>query len=385
MKKLLMFAILGIFVLGAVANATETRVMTMGDANRIVKDEANVMMFPQTITLYPKLLGAKICDGDFEQLYGHMQFSEASNPMALGFYFFNYNDDLPYMAPGELSGLDYNRLNVVFGTNMGENMVGAALEYDQASRKWEGDDNDTEYGFFRLGFTAGVTMMEDKLDVAGKIRMSSWTDIGADGEDNSEPSGNLMFALYGRYWMDPMGKWTLVPHFGFDASTEGAKAPESDDKMTRSEFNFDMGLGLNYDAAQDILMITDAGFNFRSRTDKTEIEGFDDVEDKEGWVVLPYIHHGLDAKVFKWLDFRAGVVTEWEMYTNEPEDGDKQTWNEVDTDFYLGAGFIWGNFMIDTELNPSFLNEGPDFIGGSEYDKASGDLFWTADLIYWLD
>ena len=55
MKKLLTFTVLCLFVLGSMAFATNTRVLTMGEANNIVKDEANIFLYPSTINYYPKL------------------------------------------------------------------------------------------------------------------------------------------------------------------------------------------------------------------------------------------------------------------------------------------------------------------------------------------
>lgn len=395
MKKLLILAVFGMFVLGSMAYATQTRVTTMGEADMIVKDEANVMWLPQTITMYPKLVGADVMYGELGRFYGHMMFQEDSdNPLVFGMYFYTYNDDLPIGAPDYVDdNLNYNRLDLLFGTKMGETPIGFGLEYDQASHSYEGDSQ-AEQTFFRLGMTFGATLMENRLEAGAKIRFSSWSDKDFDGDESIQPDGNMMLALYGRYWMDPMGKWHPVPHFGFMMDKEGTKGVDTNDKYSETVTAFDLGWGMNYDAGQDIMMVTDIGFNFQSENDKYEPETGSSTENKEGWFVLPYFRLGVDAKIFKWMDFRGGVVSEWESYTDEPEVGDKETFNEVFTSTYLGAGFHWGNFMIDVEVHPEFLENGPYFLSGERVgddyygypDKAPGDgIFSNVNLIYWFD
>jgi hypothetical protein len=398
MKKLLILTILGVFTLGSMAYATQTRVTTMGEADMIVKDEANVMWLPQTITMYPKLVGACVSGGSLSDFYGHMMFQEESdNPLVFGLYFYNYDDDTPYGTPSlyfdDEWALQHNRLDIVFGTKMGESPIGVGLEYDQASTSMEGDSQE-EQSFFRLGLTFGATMMENKLEAGAKIRFASWTNKDYDGEESTQPDGDMMLALYGRYWMDPMGKWTPVPHFAFMMNKEGVKGVETNDKYSETMTGFDLGLGMNYDAGQDVMMVTDFGFNFQGNSYKSEPEVGAATENKEGWFILPYFRLGVDAKVFKWMDFRGGVVSEWESYTWEPETGDKEKYSQVDTRTYLGAGFHWGNFMIDVEVHPEFLENGPYFLSGERVgddyygypDKAPGDgIFSNVNLIYWFD
>jgi len=48
MKKLVLSALVLVLVFALAGYATETRVMTMGDANNIVKDVNNIWMYPST-------------------------------------------------------------------------------------------------------------------------------------------------------------------------------------------------------------------------------------------------------------------------------------------------------------------------------------------------
>ena len=54
MQKTLMILI-AVAVLGGSTLATETRVLTMGDNNMILLDEANIVLFPSRLIDYPNL------------------------------------------------------------------------------------------------------------------------------------------------------------------------------------------------------------------------------------------------------------------------------------------------------------------------------------------
>ena len=78
--------------------ATETRVMTMGNVNHIVKDDANIKLFPSTINYYPNIFVGEIGDDfngptkdDYDEMCEvgvHWQFgADSDNPWVLGLYF----------------------------------------------------------------------------------------------------------------------------------------------------------------------------------------------------------------------------------------------------------------------------------------------------------
>jgi hypothetical protein len=382
MKRLLTLSILLVFVMAVAALATQTRVNTMGEADNIVKDEANVMLYPSTILYYPKLVGAVVDGDELSNFYGHMLISgEETNPLVMGFYFQTYNDYFPYGTPGEfIQGMENTHLRWIGGMDMSGTPLALGLMYDQASRKYDNPGDKSEQSFFRFGAMLGASLMEKKLEAAGVLQFASWTNKGADGVKITEPSGDLYLAFRARYWMDPMGKWTLVPHLGFELTTEGYKVTATKDKRTWTSLDVDFGLGANYNVTEDVLWVGDFGFRLGANDLKYEPTGLASSEEKSGTLVLPYFRMGLDGKVFKWLDFRGGVISEWVMSTYEPDTDYKTTQSYASTTTYLGAGFNWGKFMIDTEFNPYILEEGPYFISGE-----SNDMNFSVSLTYWLD
>ncbi|MCP4569640.1 MAG: hypothetical protein GY841_18840 [FCB group bacterium] len=389
MKKLLMFVVLFAFVLGSMASASENRVYTMGDANNIVKDEYNIWMYPSTINQYPRLLTMCI-DGDIDQMGAHFQFGQdTENPWVLGAYFedgYYWPDILDdvYYGDGFYYLEDNRRISLFYGRNLGEMPFGFTLDIIHSSTSYEAPDDNPEAGLSKYTIGFGFSPMEGKAEIGIGFSMMSWTDKDGDGVDNTKPSGNMEFMATGRYWMEGSGKYTWVPHAALWYEKQGREDYTDgvlDGEETNTEMAFDLGCGMNYEADEDILAIADMGFQFWNEKGEWTPATGDAVENKESNIALPYFRIGLDAKVFKWLDVRAGTYSTWDRWKEEDvadETTDKH--NSVDTDLFLGIGLHWGNLEIDGEMDPDFVEDGPYFLSG-EYE----DMFYSVSVTYWLD
>lgn len=397
MKRLLIFSVLCAFVLGGIAYATETRVLTMGDANGIVKDEANVMIYPSTVNYYPKLFVGEYQSGpEFSIVGGHFRFAEDSKPMVIGAYF---STEPPYW-PSILSSLglgtrptdgetppatlDNRRIIFLYGREISGTPFGFKFNYDQASEKYNYPApaaDQTERSIMRMGFMFGLS--PSNFDLSAGISLTSWTDKDATGADLTKPSGNMRIDLNARRWWGPFGKWMLVPHAGFVMDQEGVEeltAGSVTNKTTDTDMMVDIGLGGNYDAAPDVMLVTDFGVGYDAQKRKVEPTGGTSTEVKTTTMVLPYFRLGIDAMIFRWMDFRAGVASKWLGEKEEPTADTEETRSWVNTDAYLGAGFHWSDLMIDAWIDPGFLTRGPNFVSG-----ASGNLGWRISLIYWFE
>lgn len=104
-------------------------------------------------------------------------------------------------------------------------------------------------------------------------------------------------------------------------------------------------------------------------------------------VVLPYFKIGLEAKIFSWLDFRAGVVkfvrTDT-VHNVDIDDQDKANDRDNDTtadrpffDYFLGLAAHYDGFFLDLQLDPQWIRRGPSFLSG-----ASGNMFLNGSLGY---
>ena len=64
MKRILTLTLALMFILTSVAFATNTRVMSMGDVNNVVRDDANIWLYPQTLLKYGGLFTLESDDED---------------------------------------------------------------------------------------------------------------------------------------------------------------------------------------------------------------------------------------------------------------------------------------------------------------------------------
>lgn len=425
MKRLLTFTVLLVVLIGGVVFATETRVNTMGNVNTVVKDEANIFLFPSTINYYPKLFAGEfgersdlyLKDGDYYDVYlnkvgAHFQFGQKSDkPWVLGAYF-----DTRMYIPGILYDYVYDknadegpwtndhRITLVYGREISGMPFGFIASYYNMGSKVDndtvyidGEDYNYDQSLSRYEFSFGLSPMQKKLDLGLMFAMTTWTDKYAYDAtlgliDGSKPKGNMDLALTARYWMDPMGKYTLVPHAGVMYSKEGIEIFDVfggevnllDEKVTYKHTDFDLGLGLNYDAMENVLVVADMGFKYHIAKDTYDNYYYDDanvldttITDEDKWtnLMLPYFRIGIDAHAFKWMNLRAGVEAQWLRSKYEPVASRKYTSTFVETETFLGAGFHWGNFILDANVDPDFLSRGPYFITGSndynEYDISS--------------
>ena len=60
MKNIIAIFVLTLFILGSTGLATDTRILSMGHVNNIVKDDANIWMYPSTINYYPNIFKGEI-------------------------------------------------------------------------------------------------------------------------------------------------------------------------------------------------------------------------------------------------------------------------------------------------------------------------------------
>jgi hypothetical protein len=391
MKRLVTLAVLSAFILGGMAYATETRVLTMGDVNNIVKDEANIWLYPSTINYYPKLFIGEADYGNYWKVGGHFVFGEnGDKPMVLGAYFSQEDDYFPSILNYPDKAVPYadQRLTLFYGRELSDMPFGFFLNYYTRGSKNEdtATSSNNEESLSRYEFAFGLSPMQKKLDLTVGFAFTTWKDkdyynaaLGI--VDLSKPVGNLDLGIMARYWMDPMGNYTLVPHGGLMYSKQGVDYYDYDgtswvafERDETKDMMLDLGLGMNYDAAENVLVVGDIGFqldNYKETYDYAAADVTDPDDYKDNVFILPYFKIGIDAEVFNWMDFRSGVNKYWAKETYEPDAANKEISTRTYTYTYLGAGFNWGNFTIDAQINTNFLETGPYFISGQsdEYNN----------------
>ncbi len=429
MKKLVLAFGVMFLLIGVVANASEVRLTTLGENHAVMKDDANIWLFPSTIVSYPDMAIGEIYYGDFGNMGMHWRLGE----WTMAGYFNNYTHYMP------LAGASIDqRIDFFLGRELSEMAVGGRLSYwsegekvENSPQRWNGitaENYDEAYS--RLEIALGATAMEGKLDVALTVGFSSWNrednfvdPIGLAGApadtsfapyDEATSDGDMDFDFIARYFYERTDQWTLVPHLSFTKGKEGRidqgwygvdeNGDLADDlyalyQSGESEYKYSdisIGVGTNFQASEDVMTVSDVGINLRSSSREylyfTAPDYIDPADPalvgtktarnlyEDTWHVVPYFKVGLDAAVRDWLDLRMGAVSEWNSHENTRESNNyndtiptrSRTRYGVLTRTYLGAGFHWGDMEIDALLEPAFLNNGPEFITGAETSDWAG-------------
>ena len=401
MNRLILIAAALILAVAIVGWTTETRVMTLGDANNILKDEANIFLYPSTITFYKNIVLGEVdntglyrvgSNFDLGQSWGTIGVYLDKKGLALSTY-----DYRPNIGT---SGID-NRLNLFYGKSFRGMDFGTALSLYRDSYQVENDTtNQEQQSNTSLSLVVGFTLNKC-LDLTVGATFDSWTWKGDTSEVISEPEGNnVAFKLLGRYYAVFTDKVNFIPHAGFSFETGGfnignypSASVADSQKVKWKDLMFDLGCGVNIHPTDRILMLLDLGVILSKSTSNLEFTGgdFDTLnlpEVTSSVLDFPYFRLGLEGQVTKWWDIRLGAIKRWENTSDE------QVWiytyyNSVEvknpifkygeglTVTYIGSGFHFNHLDLDIWMDPNFVLKGPNFISGY-----SGQLATMASLKY---
>lgn len=399
MKRLLILTFILLLLMSVSSMATNTRVLTMGDNNNVLLDDANIWLYPSRVFEYPNLAIGEFGDvlgettDDFAQFGIHWKFG-SDNPWVLGTYFTElpavYPDDLwgNDLVPFDWSLLTNRRIDLFYGNALGDYNFGSRISLFHSSQTNEistppGDQSKEAFSFYDFDF--GLTPSTGEWDVALNFGFGGWTDEDATGATETESDGFYDFSLMGRYFHQSGPNYTYIPHVGIMYSKHNMKdlldiadpADDLTDKNTGTAF--DLGLGLNYTPATNVLAVCDFGLLYAKLKHEEEVAGVTTVENSERFTVLPYFKIGLDADVFKWMDIRLGATSFWTRETDEDKvANDKMKFNSARNETFLGFGFHWNRLHIDTYTHPEVFLNGFDFISGS----GNGDMNFRISAVY---
>ena len=372
MKKLLFCALSLTLILALAGWATETRVFTLGNANNILKDDANILLYPSTINLYRALVLSEVDGSGLYKVGAHYDFGEGKG--VVGLYIDKTRLGLSWGAaqpdPFDTGGID-NRLNLFYGRPFGETLFGMALSLYSNSYKSETSGDNSEESNFDLGLQLGLTLQE-KLDLTAGFGYGSWTYKDGAGDDVTKPKSNISLNLGGRYWYAYSDEVDFIPHLGFSMFTGGYTDEATTDEYKENDFMVDLGWGVNIRPVDRVLLLFDLGISYDNGKYTATVEGTD-TETKTTMMNLPYYKIALEGHVTKWWDVRLGA----EKYWHSHKVTDVKTEGYAMTDTYLGSGFHFGNLTLDAWLNPDFVLNGPNFVSGWQ-----GDVAYMASIKY---
>ncbi len=384
MKRLLLCTLALTLGFALMASATDTRVITLGQANMIIPDEANIFLFPSTLNMYKGLALAEVNASGLNRLGIHYDFGEGKG--IVGFYvdqnamplFFTPQQVNP---PTTTGGID-NRLNLFYARNFGEIPFGLYFTMYHDSYKTEGNPADkSEQSNTDFGLVLGVTLIE-KLEIAAMIDLLSWTNKDANGDDLYKPKSNMSFGVKARCWHEFTEEVDFVPHLAFDYISHGYEQPNTTE-YTEKTMEFDLGWGVNIRPEERILVLFDLGIVYEGETDETTPQTGTASESKHTWTHLPYFRIGLEGHVTKWWDVRLGATKIWEGHQMETGTNPTVTnsYGGSATTTYLGSGVHFGNLAVDFHINPDFVLNGPYFITGAQSNPPS-QMAYQASIKY---
>ncbi|HWR83216.1 MAG TPA: hypothetical protein VN285_07930 [Candidatus Deferrimicrobium sp.] len=397
MRRSLIVLCFLLLLMSASSFATNTRVLTMGENNTILLDEANIWLFPSRIMDYPNIAVGEFGDGDFMNLGIHWKFDE-DNPWMLGTYL--YNSDVVYPMGRPLPPLGYRpqfvpfddfsllsnqRIDLFYGRRLGVNQIPFGFHFGAVHSSQRNDDasDQREEGLSMYTFETGLTLGGGATDIAAGFELMTWKDkenFPADTSvfDESKPKGNYsLYAQARHFWQPGPPPWTVVPHASVYKAKNEAEyyeirnpgAPYTDDTLELAQtdkyswFGFELGTGLQYAPSNDAMVVLDFGFRY-DKVDGDFTVGSATVEATAKTFTIPFFRAGADLKVFDWMDVRLGSTSYWERFTRENDASDKLLQDFANNNTYLGFGFHWGDLHVDTYTHPDLFLKGFNFISG---------------------
>ncbi len=394
MKRVLIITFSLMLLMSVSSFATNTRVLTMGENNTILLDEANIWQFPSRINDYPNIVfgefGVESDTGRFTELGIHWRFNE-DNPWVLGTYLHNSNAVYPINSPLWPIGYDFDfvpfdwslmsnqRIDLLYGRQLGANQIPFGFRFSliHSSQRYDVPTNVNEEGFAVYDFAAGLTLGAGVTDIAAGLQLMTWTDKGtlaaSTAWDESKPKGNYLLYAEGRHFWQVNPTYTVVPHAVVYIGKNEAEYYElsgSTDSLAQTDkydwFGIEFGAGFQFAPSNDAMAVIDFGIRY----DKLDGE-FKNTDTAIGTLdasskttAVPFFKAGADLKVFKWMDLRVGATSYWDRHTVENDSPYKLIQNNTQNATYLGFGFHWGDLHVDTYTDPDLFLKGFNFISG---------------------
>lgn len=420
-----LLAVLTVFILlvaGMSAFATDTRVLTLGENNMILIDEANVSLFPSRLYDFQNLVVGEFGrvdygegegdvefvgdDPEFKQFGVHWKFG-TENPIILGTYFHNsefsypgivyrgnpitdygmypfpdlyfpdyYGDDESYLRSNK-------KVDLYVARQFGDNVAGLHIGKVGSSWEYEAEDINPDMSYGVYSFDFGMTMMDGQFDWSVGMDITSFSITNSAGNDLLKPSGSTAFNMHARYFYTFNPIYTVIPHASLSFGKLGAEyynnlgdETELDETEELSMSQISFGCGLQSTPVKNVLIILDVGVMFDQIKATYEEAGEDELEMKLKNNAFPYFKAGFDADVYKWLDVRFGAVSYWDSQKYEDED-EEMTWSYANNQTYVGLGFHFNRLHIDTRLDPNLILDGFNFISGED-----NSMNWQVSAAY---
>ena len=256
MKKILLLSIFALMILSLSSYATDTRVLTMGENNNVMMDDANIWLYPSRIYNYPDIATAEfsnyyddyypiaddmyVYDEQMTRLGVNWKFG-SDNPWVVGAYFHNNatfeKTQADYSVTPSISQIYYQpnmRGDFFVSRMMGQNQLG--LHFGIVHSSYSQDKGEVGYldesNYAIYSFDVGMTGMNGNLDLSAGLELLTYKVMNTYDEnyghnytadtatvysafDTLKADGNMTLSLRGRYFYEYSPTYTFVPHASF--------------------------------------------------------------------------------------------------------------------------------------------------------------------------
>lgn len=478
----------------SVAQATTTRIYTLGAMNRFIIDDSNRWLYPHMITKFGNLFYVELFGGSPSQttsapgsnrqaaangnvnvavhsldiadtlpiqqsagggaiiavtddLFVSMHLSDYEDPTVPQFLTFlgtssrgnpNAFPWIPNAAP-DAPAASNRKYDLFVAYNLQDlARFGLQLSYGSSKYKRNPNSNDPDVtadlqGGVEDRFVDSISVSDFGFLLGGGLDLgdSATIDVGLgmnfyslgyspnERSDLIEGGGGYGLQADVRAMIGVSEMWEIVPALSFrmgkmsgaDLGDFGTGLIYNEDDtrekyfitdVSQSRLLFDLGAAAHFKPTQTISFWGGAGFhlinlaqqyenNIADAPDSGEVRDQPLEFSKQSVSIdaLPYIRIAMEARIFSWLDFRAGVVKylRADTVTEDAVDdnnADNNRLNDVTRDFpffdyFVGAAVHYEGFFCDLQLDPRWFQRGPELFSGG---GGGNPMFVNASLGY---
>ena len=353
------------------ANATETRVASMGGVGYYIRDNSNIFVFPGTFYSYANQVIGELRVRQSNYFYTVGAHLPVSSNAQVGVYL---NSPLYWEIPGGLVNtvtLD-RTTDIFFGTRLSRFDLGLALRVamDKAENFPPAPETKESAHYFEVAGGISNDIMDLGLMVGLPSASYELTDV-------KRTWSGFGASFNGRFWLKQQGLLfqflpLIVANYASTSADINLGIPGVENTVIDyGVLELSGGIGINYQINQSNLIVIGIeviGYHQQSQKVKNGAEL------TTTSIVLPGIYMGVESKISGWLTGRIGAAQTYTSITqkNKPAVGDELKTTNFDKEFKMtfGLGFSFGNFLLDAAINEGLLFSGPNIISGTIQDFA---------------
>ncbi|MCK6604892.1 MAG: hypothetical protein L6Q59_08355 [Ignavibacteriaceae bacterium] len=369
------------------------RVMSMGGENggqRFLIDPTNIAINPAFANVYDNFLFGDLGTSVAADNDGNGQFAAFNLRIKKGFslgVLLARNDyaqmGISNLGMGKQAANQLNNKGGLPGTNapdldnnftvfgayqLNEKIhMGLAIAYaSAANNRKPAAGTEAKGSTSQLGINAGLLAFLSNgrvLDLA-----AHFVTAGASSEGTTKDEVSYSeIAVDARYFQSLNSRLTFVPVVGFQTMSGTYKKAGTSTDLP-STMGLGIGLGLNYMANEDILLVGGVTLGYNSETTKSTAT---DPELSNTTLIFPAWNIGAEWYLIDWLKGRIGYASAtWKRIVETKVTAttkDENSFNLFDrTGMTLGVGFKFGSFNLDMTVNDEIIRQGFNNIGGGK-------------------